>query len=254
MGALLPDHTPSKPIDKSTDPKRRAWRHDQWSKGTIQCSNGTHARGNFKRHTCEMKFQKAHMRDEMIIKIEMSFSRIDNWLFSNNPCDVLIHPLKKPRKKRKESLRKSRNRPAFKQKKRESGKKRQTINRALGKSRDGVKKYRSDESKQKKREADRKRQAINRALGKSRDCANKYRSDPVKYEHEMALQRERRARKRQNTQDSSDSNQKNCQAINHAAGKSGDCVKKYRSDPVKYEHQMALQRERRARKKHPDRV
>ncbi|GFY09888.1 hypothetical protein TNCV_3698501 [Trichonephila clavipes] len=65
-----------------------------------------------------------------------------------------------------------RNRPAFKQKKPESGKKRQTINRALGKSGDGVKKYRSDESKQKKREADRKRQAINRALGKSRKRQN----------------------------------------------------------------------------------
>ncbi|GFT04010.1 hypothetical protein TNCV_4832741 [Trichonephila clavipes] len=109
------------------------------------------------------------------------------------------------KKKRKESLRKSRNRPAFKQKKRESGKKRQTINRALGKSGDGVKKYRSDESKQKKRDADKKRQAIYRALGKSGDCVKKYRSDPVKYERQMALQRERRARKRQNIQIGSDS-------------------------------------------------
>ncbi|GFU67155.1 ATP-dependent DNA helicase [Trichonephila clavipes] len=105
------------------------------------------------------------------------------------------------------------------------------------------------DAKQKKRDADKKRQAIYRAVGKSGDCVKKYRSDPVKYERQMALQRERRARKRQNTQDSSDSNQKNCQAINHAVGKSGDCVKKYRSDPVKYEREMALQRERRARKR-----
>ncbi|GFR12117.1 ATP-dependent DNA helicase [Trichonephila clavata] len=60
------------------------------------------------------------------------------------------------------------------------------------------------EAKQKKREVDKKRQTIYRALGKSEDCRKKYRSDPVKYEREMALQRERRARKRQNDQIGSD--------------------------------------------------
>ncbi|GFQ68581.1 hypothetical protein TNCT_373301 [Trichonephila clavata] len=60
------------------------------------------------------------------------------------------------------------------------------------------------EAKQKKREVDKKRQTIYRALGKSEDCRKKYRPDPVKYKREMALQRERRARKRENDQIGSD--------------------------------------------------
>ncbi|GFQ97599.1 ATP-dependent DNA helicase [Trichonephila clavata] len=60
------------------------------------------------------------------------------------------------------------------------------------------------ENKQKRRETEKKRQTLYRALGKSEDCRKKYRSDPVKYEREMALQRERRARKRQNDQIGSD--------------------------------------------------
>ncbi|GFU07674.1 ATP-dependent DNA helicase [Trichonephila clavipes] len=59
--------------------------------------------------------------------------------------------------------------------------------------------------KQKRRETEKKRQAFYRAVGKSGDCVKKYRSDPVKYEREMALQRERRARKRQKIQIGSDS-------------------------------------------------
>ncbi|GFY39010.1 ATP-dependent DNA helicase [Trichonephila inaurata madagascariensis] len=105
------------------------------------------------------------------------------------------------------------------------------------------------EAKQKKRETEKKRQAINHAFGKCGDCVKKYRSDSVKHERKMALQRERRARKRQNIQVGSESNQKNLQAINRAFGKSLDYVKKYRLDPVKYEREMALQRERRARKR-----
>ncbi|GFQ75044.1 hypothetical protein TNCT_519031 [Trichonephila clavata] len=44
------------------------------------------------------------------------------------------------------------------------------------------------EAKQKKREVDKKCQTISRALGKSGECVKKYRSDPVKYERQMALQ------------------------------------------------------------------
>ncbi|GFX92062.1 hypothetical protein TNCV_471711 [Trichonephila clavipes] len=84
------------------------------------------------------------------------------------------------RQRRKESVRKYRERPDVKQKKREADKKRQAIFRVLGKT-------------------------INHVVGKSGDCVKKYRSDPVKYERQMALQRERRARKRQNIQIGSDS-------------------------------------------------
>ncbi|GFV80557.1 ATP-dependent DNA helicase [Trichonephila clavipes] len=63
----------------------------------------------------------------------------------------------------------------------------------------------SKRNENQKRDADKKRQAIYRALGKSGDCVKKYRSDPVKYERQMALQRERRAGKRQNIQIGSDS-------------------------------------------------
>ncbi|GFT44892.1 ATP-dependent DNA helicase [Trichonephila clavipes] len=61
------------------------------------------------------------------------------------------------------------------------------------------------DAKQKRRETEKKRQAFYRAVGKSGDRVKKYRSDPVNYEREMVLQRERRARKRQNIHIGSDS-------------------------------------------------